>query len=1099
MKLIPFARNDVALLGAFDVVVVGGSCGGVAAAETLARAGWRVALVEPRTYLGRELTATLRPWLHRDATLARPADLLRDFLALEGIPVSHLDTVPAVGESEFPISLNNFKRFLEDRLLNVGVQLFYASVPVGLTTTPDGATSGLVIGNKSGRQLLHCHTLIDATATSLLTPLARQKSGGYQNGQSAAGTAAPSGLIAVRTLEFDQVGDLSTSVLSAPKELGLVHDQLILHRGYRGKGHLLVECRLRPDEEEREGAVMTASGRSAQELSARRRTTRIAAYLMQNVPQFEGATFAAASHELWFQAENQASVATSATEQSHVARLWTIDPLLPAPQATVAGRRLANRLLAQPLLSLPLPPSTQNNGYRVDSPAPTMTIREPFSPQRGKLFPRANGTPAALPVVHETDVLVVGGGTSGATAAITAAREGVATALVEMNPGLGGTGTYGGVHSYWFGRRVGFAAKVTEIAVELHHELRQPPPQGAVPRWNIEAKVQALMQAAEDAGVQLYLNAIVTGVVVEETGDDQTVVRGVALATREGPVVLLGRVVIDATGDGDVAARAGAEVIYGAERDHVTMWYSLAQFARPGRTRNNFTSMVDVGNVRDYTRAILAGRRRLRARDHDHGIYVAPRESRHVQGEVVLTLTDQLLQRRWPDVINIAFSNHDVKGHSSSDWVRIGLIPPNLEVEIPYRALLPKGLHNILVVGKALSATHDALPAIRMQADMENLGGAAALAAVHAVQQGCDLRAVDVRTVQEQLIEAGVLPETILERQLQPWRLEGEALQRMSADLGSQPLYSYSDMEMNEVFQDRLPPVDVCCAGPRAAVLLEEALASTSDRPPGDERRLLLARLLALLQSPAAVEPIVDYLLDASGGPLSGDELPVRSSHILYAGSPPDQGAMPDEVYLLHALALVADERALPVWQRVVDLLAGASAEDVESGVKGIFYYVEAVCAGAERLGQPAAIPLLQQLHSYAPFHGLAQFGSGGQEDHFLERRAYLELLIARALARCGSPQGAAILINYLQDARALLAEHAHSELAAISGEDLGKEAAPWNHWLEAQGEQLDPTPYRRPGEPRRVWDAVAAGEVLIDPGTHCVPAVTEVTNDHAS
>jgi ribulose 1,5-bisphosphate synthetase/thiazole synthase len=1092
MKLIPFARNDITLLGAFDTVVVGGSCGGVAAAELLARRGQRVALVEPRTYLGRELTATLRPWLQRGAILARSALLLRDFLALEGVPVSELES-----GDELPISLNHLKRFLEDRLLNVNVQLFYASLPVGLTRTADdgqesGAVSGLVIGNKSGRQLLHCHTLIDATATSLLARLAQEEPAPHSNGQRTERSTSSAAPIAVRTLEFDRVAKISSNVLPLPEELGLVDNQLVLHRGYRGQGHLLVECRLRP--------AAATDGGPLTDLAARRRTTRIAAYLMQNVPQFEGATFAAASHELWFESETPVEIADGAMEHPRVARLWSLNPTLPAPQAVVAARRLANRLMAQRAPRLPLPTSTKN-GNSIEDPSdsgPAITIREPAGPQRGKLLPRAYGTPAALPVVRQTEILVVGGGTSGATAAITAAREGVSTALVEMNPGLGGTGTYGGVHSYWFGRRVGFAANVTQMAVNLHQELRQPPPEGAVPRWNIEAKVQALVQAAEEAGVELYLNAIVIGAVVEEAGD-QTVVRGVALATRNGPVVLLGRVIIDATGDGDVAARAGAEVVYGAERDHVTMWYSLAQFARPGRTRNNFTSMVDVGNVRDYTRAILAGRRRLRARDHDHGIYVAPRESRHVQGEVVLTLTDQLLQRRWPDVINVAFSNHDVKGHSSSDWVRIGLIPPNLEVEIPYRALLPKGLQNILVVGKALSASHDALPAIRMQADMENLGGAAALAAAHAVQRGCDLRAVDIPAVQERLVKVGVLPASVLERQLQPWRLEAEALQDTIAGLGSQPLYSYSDMDMNEVFHDRLPPVDVCCAGPHAVAPLAEALAGTNEDPPGDQRRLLLARLLALLESPTAVEPIVDYLLDAHSGPLAGDELPTRSSHILYAGAPPDQGAMPDEVYLLHALALVADERALPVWQRVVDLLAGATAEDVESGVKGIFYYVEAVCAGAERLGHAAAIPLLQQLHSYEPFHGLAQFGSGVQQDHFLERRAYLELLIARALARCGSPQGAAILINYLQDARALLAEHAHSELVAISGEDLGKETTPWSHWLEAQGEQLDPAPYQRPGEPRRVWESVAAGEVLVEPDAQRKVTVTEVTNDHAS
>src|SRR5690606_35177116 len=109
------------------------------------------------------------------------------------------------------------------------------------------------------------------------------------------------------------------------------------------------------------------------------------------------------------------------------------------------------------------------------------------------------------------------------------------------------------------------------------------------------------------------------------------------------------------------------------------------------------------------------------------------------------TLNDQLRQRKWEDVINVAFSNHDVKGHTGSDWLRVGLIPPNLEIEVSYRAILPETLENILVVGKAISATHDALPAIRMQADLENLGGVAALAAAQAVHENCAPHEIDIR------------------------------------------------------------------------------------------------------------------------------------------------------------------------------------------------------------------------------------------------------------------------------------------------------------------------------------------------------------------
>jgi hypothetical protein len=60
------------------------------------------------------------------------------------------------------------------------------------------------------------------------------------------------------------------------------------------------------------------------------------------------------------------------------------------------------------------------------------------------------------------------------------------------------------------------------------------------------------------------------------------------------------------------------------------------------------------------------------------------------------------------------------------------------------------------------------------------------------------------------------------------------------------------------------------------------------------------------------------------------------------------------------------------------------------------------------------------------------------------ERQAYLELIIGRAMARCGSPAGVEIVIEYPSDSRAMLAEHAHSERAAIAGLDFGKDQTAW-------------------------------------------------------
>jgi ribulose 1,5-bisphosphate synthetase/thiazole synthase len=1056
-KQIQAAGRPLPVLRESDVVVVGGSFAGVAAALAFAQVGLRVMLVEPRTYLGREVTAKLRPWIPtQDLALAGPlATCLR---------------AAASGETAGEVSLqpDALKRGLEDLLLEAGGGLLYASLPL-MVLAPDGVVAGLAIGNKSGRQVLACRAIVDATETAVVARVAGA------HFEPLDGDARFH-----RTLEFVGVRSLRETRLAVPSELELAGDAVMAHSGCQGPEHAYVECAL--DLPARDD-VRTAMQRESE---ARRRTMRLAAYLIAHVPAFHYALLASGACEVcgphtgrlagppppWTRELGSARVvvngpasetldAALAAFGGPIAGLWCLQEAarLPSDQAAWWGEPLPASWIGQALagqVSATWDRLRPSSIAAVGTPFPApdsafpIEVREPDSPQRGRPYARVAVPPLPLPVLCEADVLVVGGGSSGASAAIAAAQEGMQTVLLDMNPGLGGTATLGGVDSYWFGRVVGFSARVSEWVEEVHDGLNY---EGR--RWSIEAKMHALAQAAGRAGVELMWNAIAWGAAVE--GHD---VRGVAAATRYGPCAILARALTDATGDGDVAAFAGAETVYGAARDGVTMWYSLAQFASPGRTQNNFTSMVDVSNVEDYTRAILAGRRRGTA-CHDHGVYVAPRETRHVIGDVVLTLTDQLLRRQWPDVVNVHFSNHDIKGLTGSNWLRLGLIPPNLEVEIPYRALLPRGLEQILVVGKAFSATHDALPAIRMQADLENLGGAAGLAAAHALRAGIPPRNVDVRALQQRLVREGLLPEDVLTREIVPHQRSDAELGALVASLrADRPLYAYSDMEMDEVWEGTIPLVEVCIAGPRAVPLLEGELASAEG-----PRRVLLAQALTLCGSQAGV-PV---LLGEVERLLAKGTVPPRTAEIRHTQLPPDQGAMPDVAYLLYALGMAHDRRALRAWERAADLLE-VTEESLRDRFQGVFDVVHAICFGAERLGDPAAIPILERLHAHPPLRD-QNVATGSWScahvqdlaDFFRERQALLELAIGRALARCGDAQGIEVLIDYLDDSRAVLAEQAHAELVAVSGQDYGKDAAAWRAWLASKGGQVCPCPLPEP------------------------------------
>jgi hypothetical protein len=430
------------------------------------------------------------------------------------------------------------------------------------------------------------------------------------------------------------------------------------------------------------------------------------------------------------------------------------------------------------------------------------------------------------------------------------------------------------------------------------------------------------------------------------------------------------------------------------------------------------------------------------------------------------------LLRAFPDVAFIAFSNHDMKGESTSDWIRLGLQAPNIEMEIPYSALVPKATDGILVVGKAYSATHDALAAPRMMPDLENLGGVAAVAAGMAIRAGIRVREIDVRALQERLVEESALPERVLTRALVPLRYSDEELVAMIDALDpDKPLHSYSYAEIGEFFEGRVPLVDIMCAGPRVVPMLEQALERARRAGEG-ARAVLLSRALAVLGSTASVPALVSAIQYE----LSGDALPGRAADVRWVGYPPDQGAGPDTAHLLYCLGMTRDSRVLPLWERTVELLAGATMEDLFDRKQAWYYYVSAIAYGAERMGDRAARSVLTQLHSHPLFHN-HMVTSSFQPEFRGERLAYLEVLIGRALARCGGPKGYLILINYLDDVRTLLAEHAHAELVAISGEDLGKNVAAWCQWLERKGDDLEPVPWAGEPDPVAAWHE----EILIE------------------
>ena len=1057
-----FQNDTLPVINKCDVIVVGGSFSGVSAALNFAKKGKKVVLVEKRIYLGREITSTCRPWIDLDAGSALP-ELVQSCVE---------ERIDQPFQDKKLLRFDHVKLTLENALLEHNVDIIYASIPVQLVLDKN-ETAGLVIGNKSGRQVILSKMIVDCTETASVVRLTGCE---FQ-------TPAPENNTFIRTLEFTHIKPFNAGFIDVPASLNIKNNRVIIQRGYINDNHYYVQCPLEYDNPD-----FDAESTVRREVDAWERSIGVAKYLYEEVPEFSNSFLCNSSYQLQgiysgpmqplspdkledipkariYFGDNQIDITALATDHknlwciSEAARLTPdkVKSLMTPQGACQLGEAVSASILKSwEELAAGSYPETHPADGKQENNAP-VKIKEKYSPQRGREYHRIQIDNQPVPVLAEVDVLVVGGGSSGAPAAYVAAEQGKKTIIIDLNPGFGGTGTYAGVNDYWGnGKYNGFTARHIRNMNEIHEYIpnRFKMKWDGIITWNIQAKMYMWLREIKKSGAQILWNSVVIGSIMEDNK-----VGGVVVASPRGVFSIKSKVVIDATGDGDVAAFAGAPFVLGSSRDHVSLWYTLTKQIKPGFTRTGFQNIVDITNIHDYTRSVQVGLR-IAKNAHDHSAYLAPRESRHVQGDVTITLTDHLKFRQWEDVINIHSSNCDIKGYHSSDWPRIGLMTPNVKVEIPFRSIVPRNIENILVVGKAFSAKHDSLAQIRMQHDLENLGGIAALAASGAIDNKGFPRDINVKELQKKLIELGLIPSDAIDRQIKPNEYTETELENLINHKEFIHTYYYDPyMPLDEMQYERMPFVEVCTSPKEKAIpVLERKLKESTGK-----RALRIAQALAMLGSDSGAEIIFEEIQNQL------NKWPFEDDNVRTSGQvSPDQGRMPLGANLIHALGMTRSELNIPAWELVSEYFQADANEliDFYSQRKSLFNYVDAICYGAGLLGSRAAIPFLNKIHSNRFLNGQSikndtavEYISGIESEYILERLALLELIIGRALARSGSVDGLEILVEYLDDARAILTEFAHTTLIKITGEDFGKNKQEWSDCINAIATDFKPVP----------------------------------------
>jgi hypothetical protein len=393
---------------------------------------------------------------------------------------------------------------------------------------------------------------------------------------------------------------------------------------------------------------------------------------------------------------------------------------------------------------------------------------------------------AAYEVMSLTaDVLIVGGGTAGCFAAAAAAAEGATVVLLEQDFALGGAGVRGAIHYYWYGSTGGSQHKIDRAVSNLYASF------GAKAiGFNPDAKRTALNELLGHERVR-----IVFGAMVYETLHSGDQIQGVIAATEEGPLQVTAKVVIDATGDGDVAASAGVPYQIGREGDGVVHVYSMVPrvvLHDQKIDHINFDSgWVDPTNPWDVSCALREGRRQIydlamkgewelgsKVKPFDHLIGISPqigiRESRLMKGEYRISFEDLVMRRSFDDKIMRCFTHYDNHGidlgnetMNSQIWkgiMRLAMV--KLSCDIPYRSIVAAEVKGLLLAGRCMSLERDAAAGIRMQRDMQKIGEAAGVAAALASLGNKQPHEIDVRQLQTKLEALGVIKDE--ERMMEP-------------------------------------------------------------------------------------------------------------------------------------------------------------------------------------------------------------------------------------------------------------------------------------------------------------------------------------------
>jgi len=890
-----------------DVVVVGGSSGAVAAAQKAAASGVKVFLVAPRPYLGDDMAAHLN--LRADVNEDTSSELYAKIFT-SAIPNNSQSPELSRSAEATPFRI---KRTLDEALLNAGVPFLTGAFATEILTDQAGKLGGVVIASRSGRQAIRAKVVIDATERGMIARMAGAKatpfpSGNYTFKRTVISGEPPPKAENMRVNELLGIYKTEVKGVKAPKDMQSVVT-----------GRTCV-CEITlPMKDGSARSFAEAEQKARDQMFTKTQLDASDALEFLPPDQF---TCKSSSKAPWI---GTAALDLGVFQPLNVDNLYVLGPLadisrdaaealMKSGNLMAVGARVGEAAAAQAKERKDVGPVKVAGHHQ--NPNATGTVGE-----GGQTLPyylsNTSGVilsgPRTLPTLAECDVVVAGAGTGGAPAGIAAARQGAKTIVCEYLYHMGGVQTEGMIGVYYFGNRRGFTSEVDAGVAKMGSVLAQ-------------TKSEWYRQENRKAGAEIWYGTVVTGVVME--GNTLT---GVIVVMPDGTRgVITCKVAIDATGNSDLAAMAGEETEFMRSDEIAVQGVGQTIRSLGNSYANNDLSFVDDTDAADLCFFSLRARMSMPMTAWDQSQIVNSRERRRLLGAFYMTPMDVMNNRTYPDVVVQTRSNFDSHGHTVCEQFFID--DPGhkaMLVNLPYRCFLPKRVDGLLVVGLGISAHRDAMPILRMQPDVQNQGYAAGVAAAMSLKDKVTVRKVDIKKVQQHLIEKDVLPRNVLDM-TDSFPLSAPQFSKAVSSITN----NYEGLSV------------VLTDYSRSVPLLRDALAKTTM----PEARLKYAHVLAMIGQADGEDLLIEQVKQMkwdTGWNFRGMGQFGRS--VSWVDS-----------YMI-ALGHAKSKKALPV------LLEKAR----ELGVKDAFSHFRALAIALEGIGEPSAAPVFRNFSQKKAFQDL--------------------------------------------------------------------------------------------------------------------------------